>query len=197
MNTRNRLLATSILLLASSAPVLADNTSAHGWDNRIGLLLGQKTYSEDSWKPHDEHGAIGLQMDFRLGSQPFTIAIDLFGLGQEHNKGAEKDETLMAEAHLGGRYFPRFSALGRAFSPYVGAGIALVSAEETRFVSGRHQTTDDTGTGFWLGTGITYDLGERMYLGADLRYACAEVELSDETRKTGGVMTSLGLGVQW
>lgn len=191
MKASIRLMTTAWLMAACATPALADND---GWDTRIGLLLGQKTYSEDSWKPHDEHGAVGLQMDFRPGTQPFTVAVDLFGLGQEHNNGAQKDETLMAEAHLGLRYFP---VLDNAFSPYLGAGLALVSAEETRFVSGRNETADDTGTGVWLGTGVTYDLGDRVYIGADLRYSCAKVELDNDTRKTGGVMSSMGLGVHW
>lgn len=181
----------------TGALLLTAFTSAHAaeWNNQVRLSLGTKQLDSDDWGQHDEHGSIGLLLDFKKQDWPASIAIDLFGTGDENHVGANSYEGYTGSAHIGLR---KHYDLGQtAVTTYFGSGIALVFAEEESRTAGLASKDDDSGTGYWIGGGIDYDLSDHVTLGFDLRYSNAEVSLFNSDREIGGVLYGFTLGYQF
>jgi len=79
------------------------------------------------------------------------------------------------------------------FHPFVGGGIAIVSAE----MQALGVEDDDDGVGIWLDAGISLALWEHFHLGVEARYSVAEVTLLGEDRLAGGGSVAALAGFRW
>lgn len=167
---------------------------ANGSSGNVNFLLGTKSLDKDDWGPFDEQVAFGVLIDFKQQNWPISIAIDLLGsLDQETLSGVETEGST-TEIGLGIRKIWEVS--GSSIRPFIGGGLAFVSAElkTNTFVT---VSDDDTGTGIWLNGGVYWTLGPHFNLGLQARYSKAEVTLFNVDGEAGGTTAGLMLGYHW
>lgn len=186
-----KLAALSVALL-SSIPV-----NAADWTGNIGGYLGQKSLENNDWAEHDKQGSVGILFDIKQQHWPVSIAIDVFGSGNEDEDGDSKDNAYTAEAHIGVRKVFELPIEDCKLRPYIGAGVALGYAEVETINDNVAVSDDDTGNGYWVGVGTYFKVTENFNLGLDVRYSKTDLELSDSTRDAGGLNASLGVGYHW
>lgn len=184
---------TTVLLTA-----LALNSAQAGeWSGRSSLMLGNKNLDSKDWSEQDEHGALGFVNDFRKKDWPVSIAVDLFGTGDEKTMNGNNQEAYTAEAHLGIRKTFDLPIPDCRLHPYVGAGVALVHAEQKTSANGATSRDEDNGIGGWVGVGANFMVNPKFSLGVDVRYSEADVDLHNEKREAGGVIAGLSAGYHW
>lgn len=178
-------------LLAATAAPAAD------WSGNVGVYLGNKTLDDRDWPQHDEHGAIGLISDFKKKEWPVSVAVDVFGTGDEDELGSEKHEVYTAEMHLGLRKTFKLPIEDCKLRPYVGGGVAFIHTEQKQRSAGLTSDYQDSEQGYWVGTGTYFRLNEHFNLGVDVRYSEADVRLAGQQREAGGLLVGFGAGYHW
>ncbi len=189
--------AISSLLLCSLSIVQADETlKGNKFSGNVSGYLGQKSLDDKDWSKLDQQGSLGVIFDFKKESWPVSIAVDLIISGDTEENGSLEDLGGSLETHLGVRKIFEFS--DSSFKPYIGGGIAIVGATMEHLNNDiTTSKSDDTDTGYWVGTGMYYAVDKSFTIGADVRYSDAEVTLFGVDRKAGGVYTGLTVGYHW
>ena len=194
-NHMNTTLLTSALLLAGA--LTTTQAIADEWDGNINLLLGQKSLDSDDWGDNDSQNAFGIQFDFARSEWPVHLVVDLYGAGETEGSGDDKVEDVTGGLHLGVRKYWAVGSSG--FTPFVGGGLALLTAESTTGSGDDKETVeDDEGAlGYWVGGGAKWVLGEHLNIGGEVRYSQAEVDLDGTELEAGGVYAGLLAGYHW
>ncbi|MCP5070599.1 MAG: outer membrane beta-barrel protein [bacterium] len=173
---------------------------AQEWTGNANALLGRKTLDEEGWAPLDEHVGIGVLLDFKKQTWPVAVAIDLLWsddgefernpfTGQHASADAETAEVGLGLRKTWDHYL-------RA-RPYVGGGVAFISADVFVRVLGVRVSDSDEAGGIWINGGFYWTIGGGFNLGFDLRYSQAEVTLFGVEAQAGGRQTSLLVGYHW
>ncbi|MGB0865609.1 MAG: hypothetical protein ACPGSC_03825 [Granulosicoccaceae bacterium] len=194
-NTFTKAVFCAVVWLQSLPSVSA--AQLESWRSHIGLYLGSKQLEERDWSPHDRHDSVGMLLDFQHQQWPLAMAVDLFGTGKTEDDADSRRESCTAEAHLGLRKVFEFSEADCLLRPYLGGGLALGSAEQTMKEDGVTSKADNTGRGFWVGTGAYVSVSPKLLLGLDLRYSQTELRLSGDEREAGGLLSTVGLAYIW
>jgi len=186
----------SVLLLSLSAVQAGETQPGDQYTGNISGYLGQKTLDDNDWSPLDKQGSLGVIFDFKKESWPVSIVVDLMVSGDIEENGLLKDEAGTLETHLGARKI--FELSNSSFQPYIGGGVSLVTASMEHKINGnRISKSDDSATGYWVGTGMYYAVNNSFNLGFDVRYSQADVTLFDVERKAGGMHTGITAGYHW
>lgn len=170
------------------------NAHAGGYTGNVNFFLGQKSLDSDDWSPLDEQGEFGVLVDFRQSHWPVSVAIDILVSADEATELGIRFEGITSEINGGIRKIWEVS--GSSFRPYIGGGLAIISAE----LEGTSFTTvsdDDSSLGIWLNGGVYWTLGRSFNLGLDLRYSRAEVNIFGVDVEAGGAHAGLILGYHW
>jgi opacity protein-like surface antigen len=187
--------ALSALLFMAVPAAYANDTQSDAWTGNVSAYLGHKNVSDKDWPNLDSQGSIGVISDFKKESWPVSIAADLIVSGTENNSGINKTTGGSAEIHLGVRKI--FTLQSSSFKPYIGGGVALISAGLEKKTAGVTVDDDDSALGAWVGVGGYYAVTKNISLGLDVRYSNAEVTLFNEKRDTGGVNAGMTVGYHW
>jgi len=157
--------STFFVNMALSALLLLATPIAHAddWTGNVSGYLGHKSLDDKDWQELDSQGSIGIISDFRKQSWPVSIAADLFLSGNVHESGTQKDTGGAVETHLGVRKI--FTMKNSSFRPYVGGGIALVTAGVENENAGVKVDDDDGAVGAWVGTGTYYAITPSINIG--------------------------------
>lgn len=167
------------------------------------FLLGVKQLDEDDWEPLEEHDELGISMDFKQKSWPVSMVIGYLSSSDEGTVSMYVSglgtvsfdmEAETTELSFGVRKIFDDSPSVR---PYIGAGIALISAEVKGSALGVSVSDDDSATGFWFGGGVYFTISEQFNIGFNLRLSQAEVTLYDVEGEAGGTHYGLLLGYHW
>jgi opacity protein-like surface antigen len=185
----------STLLFMAIPAAYADDTQAGGWTGNVSGYLGHKTVDDKDWPNLDSQGSVGVISDFRKQSWPVSIAADLIFSGTVHESGVIEDTGGTAEIHLGAR--KTFTLENSSFRPYVGGGVALVTAILENENAGVKVDDDDSTVGAWVGAGTYYAVTPSFNIGLDVRYSKAEVTLFNKERETGGLNAGITAGYHW
>lgn len=188
-STRKTLVIAMSLLLTTSL------TYASEWSGHISLLAGLKTLDSTDWPDLDTHLSMGVAFDIKKDSWPVSIALDVMDTGGEHKHEGMEDLGHTTECHLGVRKI--FMSQNSKFQPYIGGGVAFISAEQEYEANNSKMKQDDTAVGGWLGAGVYYTIHPRLVLGLDARYSHGDVTLFDQDRAAGGLQTFATVGVQF
>ena len=173
------------------------------WTGNINAFLGMKYLDEDDWEPIEEQEEFGVAVDFKKQDWPVSIAI-----GYLSSSG---DETmLMYDPFLGTVPFDfegETSELSFGIKkiwdhfpkarPFIGGGIALISAEAKGTALGISVSDDDDAIGVWIGGGVYWTLAQHFNIGFDLRWSKAEVTLFGIDAEAGGSHVGLLVGYHW
>ena len=187
--------AVSTLLFMIMPAAHADDTQANSWTGNISAYVGQKSVDDEDWPNLDSQTSVGVISDFRKQSWPVSIAADLIFSADVHESGVEEDTGGTAEAHLGARKI--FTLDNSSFRPYVGGGVALVTALLENENAGVTIDEDDRAVGAWVGAGTYYAVTPSFNIGLDVRYSKAEVTLFDKEREAGGLNAGITAGYHW
>lgn len=175
------------LFLSLFFSVAAAQNSTTG---NVNVLLGNKTLDSADWAPWDSQGEFGILIDVAGPTWPVAIAIDLLGSADEH-LGITVSTS---ELDLGVRKV--FDLTGSSLHPYLGGGLALITAriQDDWFGGEIH----DDGTGIWLSGGFFVTLGESFNLGLELRHSAANVDFGTPySADAGGSHAGVLLGYHW
>ena len=187
--------ALSTLLFMAMPVAYADDTQADGWTGNVSGYLGHKSVDDNDWPNLDSQASVGVISDFGKQSWPVSIAADLLFAGTVHESGVNEDTGGTMEIHLGARKI--FTLQNSSFRPYVGGGVALVSAMLENENAGVAVEDDDTAVGAWVGAGTYYAVTPSFNIGVDVRYSKAEVTLFDKEREAGGLNAGITAGYHW
>ena len=187
--------ALSTLLFMAMPAAYADDTQADGWTGNVSGYVGHKSVDDKDWPNLDSQGSVGVISDFGKRSWPVSIAADLLFAGTVHESGVNEDTGGTMEIHLGARKI--FTLENSSFRPYVGGGVALVSAMLENENAGVVVDDDDTAIGAWVGAGTYYAVTPSFNIGVDVRYSKAEVTIFDKEREAGGLNAGITAGYHW
>ena len=187
--------ALSTLLFMVMPAAHADDTQADGWTGNVSGYVGHKSVDDDDWSNLDSQRSAGVISDFRKQSWPVSIAADLIFASADDGSGANEVTGGTAEMHLGARKI--FTLENTSFRPYVGGGIAIISASLENENAGATVDDEDTVFGTWIGAGTYYAVTPSFNLGLDVRYSKAEVTLFDIDREAGGLYAGITAGYHW
>ena len=174
---------------------LDEAISTYGWTGNVSGYMGHKSVDDDDWPDLDSQRSAGVISDFRKQSWPVSIAVDLIFAADDHNNGTDEDTGGTMEMHLGARKV--FTFENSSFRPYVGGGLAIVTASLENENAGVTIKDDETAFGAWIGVGAYYAVTPHFNLGLDVRYSKAEVTLFDENRDAGGLNAGITAGYHW
>jgi opacity protein-like surface antigen len=186
-----------VIALLSVVPA---TSYAQSWTGNVNVFLGAKNLDSDDWAPADDHGEVGLLVDFKRDTWPVSVAIDLLNSSGDDTAfdpftGVAFDfEAETTELNVGVRKIWDQSAYIR---PYVGGGLAVIKAEAKASAFGAAFSEDDSSPGFWLNGGVYWTLAKAFNLGLDLRYSKAEVTIAGVDADAGGTHFGLLLGYHW
>jgi hypothetical protein len=184
---RNNLFGVMLMLLVL-------NAQANAYTGNVNFFLGQKSLDSDDWRPLEDQGEFGVLVDFKQSHWPVSVAIDILVSADEATELGIRFEGITSEINGGVRKIWEVS--GSSIRPYIGGGLALVSAdlEASAFTT---VSDDDNSIGIWLNGGIYWTLGKSFNLGLDIRYSQAEVTIVGVDVEAGGTHAGLILGYHW
>jgi opacity protein-like surface antigen len=164
------------------------------WTGNINAFLGTKQLDKDDWEPLEEQSEFGVMVDFKKTNWPVSIAIDFLTSSDETTISGITIEGKTSEFAFGVR---KIFATSGNFRPFIGGGLANISAELSGKSGWASVSDDDSAMGFWLCGGIYWTFAESFNLGLQLRYSDAEVTLYNIDGEAGGTHTGLLLGYHW
>lgn len=185
--------ALSVLILFSSFSLqAAEEAKSSQWSGNISGYIGTKSLKEEDWNTLDNQGSLGILFDIKKQNWPVSLAFDVIVSGDVNETDSLKETGGTVEYDLGVRKI--FDLNGSAFKPYIGGGVAFISAE----IKNESDTTllkqKKDATGAWVGVGAYYAITPKLNLGMDVRYSKAKVTLFDEEREIGGLNAGLTFG---
>lgn len=183
---------TLLLTILIACILIPMTVSAQSWTGNMGLLLGSKMLEEDDWAPVEDHAEIGLLLDFGQDHWPVNLAIDFLASAKDDSDYYADYDVQTTEINIGVR-----KAWGDVLRPYIGGGLALISAKSDVDEWYYSYSEDDNGIGFWINGGLFLTLADFFNLGLDLRYSQAEVTLFGYDVEAGGTHAGIVLGFHW
>jgi hypothetical protein len=191
----------AVALLVLSTPALAADPDGH-----VNFFIGQKALDSD-WDPVDQQPEFGVIMSFGKSDWPVFIAVDVMTSAKEEDVPSQFCCTATyTAATIEGSFGARKIWNVKNTRPYIGGGIALISAGAEYEFAGFIVDADGTAIGPWVSGGVFWRLGKRFNLGFDVRWSYAEVELEfddgaifvpDRKVKAGGLHGGITLGFGW
>jgi hypothetical protein len=151
----------------------------------------------------DEHDEGGILIDFKPKNWPISIAIDILFSSEEEDVSVAvlnfgtfnaELEGKTTEFNLGVRKIWDNPSVVR---PFIGGGIAFITAEIEGKAFGVSVSDSDTGVGVWFDGGVYFTLFEHFNLGVDVRWSAAEVNLFEVDGEAGGWHVGGLIGFHW
>ena len=192
---------TVILMLWMLLVALPITAAGGQWTGNINGFIGSKTLDEDEWDPLDQHGELGVRLDFApTANFPVNFVIDLYASGtneaySDTRFGGFADvDAATSEFAIGFRkYMPVHKT---TIIPYVGAGVVSIAAKIEADDGVLTYEDDDSGGGLWLEGGVVWTV-KHLNLGVGIRYSEAEATLFGEDLEIGGFHAGLIAGYHW
>jgi len=172
----------------------ASLTTASEYSGNINLSLGNKEISSSDWEGDESLNSIGIIANIKAASWPVSIALDAF-LSLSEDLSEDNDEVSTSEYHLGVRKSWDINAL--SISPYLGGGLAIAFGSLDEDVNGKKETDTDRSIGTWVGVGANWNLIDNINIGADIRYAEADLRLHGKDFDATGITSAFSIGYIW
>lgn len=166
------------------------------WTYNINAEFGIKELDDgDYWEPVDSQIEYGILLDFRQETWLVNIAIDILHTTEDGTLDIGSGRYVNVEGKtlelaLGTR---KIWAL-KIFRPFIGGGIAFISAKHEGSVYGVPNVDDDSAIGVWINGGLYLTIKELFNIGFNIRWSKADVSLFNEKRHAGGLHYGLITG---
>jgi len=156
--------AVLVIALGVVAACCAGAAEAGGNAN---FVLGARGLDEDFWSPDEDQGVLGVTVDFGRRGWPIHLAAGTAASGaEEHVSGGGKFSVGIGELSFG--VLKVWEPQGWTLRPYVGGGLAIVSAS-AELKDGSRVEDDDTSAGVYAQGGVFWRIGPKFNIGLDLR----------------------------
>jgi hypothetical protein len=196
-------------VLMALSTVWAGQAIAGGVVGNVNLLLGSKHLDSTDWRikgvNYDQQSEVGVLFDIADDSWPVSLAVDLVGSAVKKSPPSYDGTGSTVELDVGVRKI--FNFPGSLLHPYVGGGLAFVTARYEEKVSSYYYAsgnwhTQESGNGLWLNGGVYWSFWKHFNVGLDVRYSKANVTLYDYYGKAfkvdaGGKQAGLLMGYRW
>jgi len=160
-------------------------------ESSFSLLLGQKTLDDNDWEPVERQVEWGVIADLGRKDSVANLVISYLSSSDDSSQPGADFTGETWELGLGIRKPFRLEA---GFAPFIEIGAAYVDATlERRGISPGENS--DSAFGMWGGVGVGFAVGERVSVGALLRYTAAEVTLLGADREAGGLHFGVTAGI--
>lgn len=180
-------LCAAALLLTLATPANAAKLP----ESSISVLLGQKTLDDNDWEPVESQVEWGVIADLGRKDSVANLVISYLSSSDDSTQGGADFTGETWELGLGIRKPFRLDA---GLAPFIEVGAAYVDATlERRGVSPGENS--DSAFGVWGGVGVGFAVGERVSVGALVRYTAAEVTLLGADREAGGLHFGVTAGI--
>jgi len=196
-----KLLILIIMFFSFSIPNLAICEESTG--NINFFLFGTKQLDDYDWEPVDKHEELGILLDFKQKSWPVSIAFGYLSSSDEQTGLFYLPEIGTFTADVEAETTELSFGIRKIFDdspsvrPYIGCGLALISAEARVNAFGTSISDNDTAMGFWIGGGVYFTVSEYFNIGFNLRLSQAEVTMFGVEGEAGGTHYGLLLGIPW
>lgn len=161
-----RLPLTSVESAAPTPSALAQATGDSGVRS-FDFTLGQRRLDEDDWEPLDEQAAVGFQYAQQSNGAPVGFEVGLLLSFDDDTISGVDVEAAVGELYAG--VHRSFGSSASSVRPYVGAGLALISAEIEGSSGGTSVDDDDSSPGIYAHGGVAFQAGSNFRFGIDLR----------------------------
>lgn len=160
-------------------------------ESNFSAFLGQKTLDDNDWEPVESQVEWGLIADLGRKDSVANLVISYLSSSDDSSRNGADFTGDTWELGLGIRKPFRLDA---GFAPFIEFGAAYVDASLERSVVSPAESSDSA-FGIWGGLGINFAVGERVSVGALLRYTAAEVTLLGADREAGGMHFGVTAGI--
>ena len=191
MKTLNLKKSAIATLLVLAIPV----AQAGDWTGNVGGSIGSKQMDDQDWGELDSHSSIGFMLDVKKPPWPVSLTYNLILSGEVKESGSLKDEGYTLEHHFGVRKTFEFESAN--IRPYIGGGLALVSAGMRNKNANSTVKDDDSAIGAWAGAGILVGITDSFDIGFDARYSEAEVTIFNRDIEAGGMHYAATASYHW
>jgi hypothetical protein len=179
--------------------------NAYAGTGNINFQLGRKWLNKSDWEPLENQAELAVKFDYREEEWPVSIAVDyLFSTIKDTDYLFDsagkpvKTELVGSTTEIAVGVRKIWEIKDSSIRPFLGAGLALISAEVKMMPAGYFSfSDDDSAVGAWLNGGIYWTINKHLNLGLGLRYSQAEVTLYDYTGEAGGFHNGFFLGYHW
>jgi hypothetical protein len=168
--------------------------AAEQWTGNLNLTLGGKYLDKKDWDPVENQGEIGISLDFRERQWPVNLYLALLGSSADDTLHGINVKGSTGELRLGVRKIFEPDSVIR---PFIGGGLAYVSAKSEGEFEGLSVSDDDAAMGLFLDGGVYFTLNRCFNLGVEVGYSAAQVSFMGEDSEAGGSHAALLLGYHW
>lgn len=185
MHRHRALVLTALLIAAGTLPAIAGGNA--------NFLLGHRSVGdEDFWGEDQDQTVAGIMVDF--GREGWPIHLCLATMDSSSSDGSSVTRQV-SEFALG---VIKVWEPQSAVRPYLGGGLAAVSASFVIDVANGHLVQDDTTSGFYVDGGVFWRTGERFNIGLGARFMTqAKIELEGVRGEADYSQFHLMLGWGW
>lgn len=173
----------------------SDAFAQNNWTGHVNGFIGMKNLDDNDWEPLEEQFEFGLDIDFKQHDWPVNAVVGYWYSSDDDTvQGIDLDAN-SSELYAGVRKI--FDLTGSQLQPFVGGGLAFVSAELEGALLGVKVSDDDTAFGGWIEGGAYLPVTENFHIGFDIRYSKAEVTLYGIDAEAGGLHYGVLAGYHW
>jgi opacity protein-like surface antigen len=160
------------LAACAAAPASVSPASAGGEyrASKLELYLGGRALHESDWHPVEDQAAIGMEFVHEGHDAPVGFEFALFGTQKTKEDAFGAIDATGSTGELSAGVRKTFLKDDSRFHPYVGGGVALISARNEGAVSGASAHDDDTSGALYMHGGVELDLSPSFLIGLDLRF---------------------------
>lgn len=180
-------------LLAANVHAYENNSNYTG---NFNVFAGKKSLNENDWSPAEGQVEVGILFDIKQQNWPVSLTADLLHSWDKNeylnNVTFEGNTT---EFDLG---ISKHWELEGSITPYIGGGLAIISAEAILTIDSTEYSVDDSALGGWIKGGVFVTLDDDgTNLGFEVRYSNAEIEMNGYDLDAGGYHAGIFIGYHW
>lgn len=170
-----------ILIALAVCTFMVAGDAVAGIKGNVNFLMGAKALKDSEWTPVEDQGAVGVIADLKEANWPVSIAMSLVGSG---DSVIVYDTVLMDYVEYEGATVEFDIGVKKIwdvgnFHPYIGGGLAIVSAEQQVTTNFMSESITGTGVGLWAGVGGFWSLS-RFNIGFNITGSSADVDLEND-----------------
>lgn len=176
------------------------------FEKRFAVFYGNKSLNKTDWEPVEKQTGYGVEAEIWKSDWPASALITYFagdGSGSITNIDIDGDGLADADADITGETTEigigarKWLEGGDAFTLFVEAGAVSISGKLnitlTNTATPGKVSDSGSGTGFWIGGGLSYPVSDTLSVGAIARMSQGEVKLFGTSGEGGGTILMLTL----
>jgi opacity protein-like surface antigen len=138
--------------------------------SKLDLYLGGRALDESDWSPVEDQPVIGMEFVHEGHDSLVGFEVALFGSQKTKEDAVGAIDVTGSTGEISAGIRKTFLKDGSRFHPYIGGGVALISARFEGAVSGSSAKDDDTSGALYMHGGVDFDVSPSFMIGLDLRF---------------------------